>query len=79
MEYLKDALKKLSAMLEVLDCFDGTQSHRLVENQDHVRRIFDCLLSSTSFEVFQLILSNQDTNQGSYQGYNFQNADTSIL
>ena len=31
-DHLKDALGRLSIMLQVLDCFEGTQSHRLVEN-----------------------------------------------
>lgn len=58
----KEALIKLRIMLQCLDCFEGTQSHRLVENADHLRRIFDLLLGSTSFEVFQEVLKFQENH-----------------
>lgn len=45
-------------MLEVLSIF--TQSYQLVEISDHIRRIFDLVLSSTLFESFGAILDSID-------------------
>lgn len=52
----QDAFQRLRTMLQVLDCFEGTQSHRLVDNQEHVRRIIDLILGSTCFEAFDFVL-----------------------
>ena len=60
-EYLRDAMERLRKMLQVMDVFESTQSHRLVENQEHVRRLFDLVMGSTCFEVFQLVLQQPDT------------------
>ena len=32
MVQIKDALESLRVMLQVMDCFESTQSHRIVEN-----------------------------------------------
>ena len=50
-------------MLRVLESFEGTQSHRLVENQEHVRRILDLVLGSTFFDAFLTVLQWQETEQ----------------
>ena len=43
-------------MLEVLECFEGTQSFELVEQQEHVRRIVDMVVASSAFEMISLVL-----------------------
>ena len=59
-EHLKEALENLGVMLQVLNCFEGTQSHLIVDYQEHLRRIFDLVMGSTCFEVFQMVLSQPE-------------------
>ena len=52
------AMERLRTMFDVL-CY-STQRFELVEIAEHIRRIFDLVLSSNVFEVFGQILDTQD-------------------
>ena len=44
-------------MYEIVACFEGTQSHQITENSDHIRRIFDLAFASSAFETLAQYLN----------------------
>ncbi len=51
-------MERLRSIFDVL-CY-STQRFEVIEMTDHLRRIFDLVLSSNMFEVFSNILDQQD-------------------
>ena len=56
-------MQQMVQLFEVIGCFEGTHSHLLLDNSDHVRRIFDLAFSSICFEIFKLSLPEEDNMQ----------------
>lgn len=52
------AIERVRSMLDIV-CY-STQRFELVEMQEHVRRVFDLVLSSNLFELFGQVLDQQD-------------------
>ena len=52
------AMERLRTMFDVLSVY--TQRFELIEISDHLRRIFDLVLSSNLFEFFFQVLDQQD-------------------
>ena len=48
-------------MFEIIDCIEGTWSHELEDISDHIRRIFDLILSSQAFEFFEFVLKQEES------------------
>ncbi|CDW88478.1 UNKNOWN [Stylonychia lemnae] len=55
---VESAFQRLKGMLEILTSF--TQRFEILEISDHIRRVFDLILSSTILEIGAQILDQQD-------------------
>lgn len=55
------AMDRLRVMFEIIDCIEGSQCHELEDISDHIRRVFDLLLSSQACEFFEFVLKQEDT------------------
>jgi hypothetical protein len=61
MTYIASGMEKLRQMFDVVNIF--SYRFELLEIDEHLRRIFDLILSSTLFETFTLILDWADNPQ----------------